>query len=46
MTDLIQKLLDQGQAVASFPIIEYWLDIGSPSDYQRAQEDVKNNCVE
>jgi dTDP-glucose pyrophosphorylase/CBS domain-containing protein len=39
MTDLIQTLLDQGRTVASFPIIEYWLDIGSPDDYRRAQED-------
>ena len=46
MTDLIQKLLEQGAAVASFPIIEYWLDIGSPSDYERAQEDVKNHRLD
>lgn len=39
MPDLIQKLLDSGHPVASFPIREYWLDIGQHADYQRAQED-------
>jgi dTDP-glucose pyrophosphorylase/CBS domain-containing protein len=42
MTDLIQLLIKEGHRVASFPIIEYWLDIGSDVDYARAQEDVKN----
>jgi dTDP-glucose pyrophosphorylase/CBS domain-containing protein len=39
MPDLIQKLLDRGHPVASFPIHEYWLDIGQHADYQRAQDD-------
>jgi len=42
MTDLIQRLLDAGRPVVSFPIWEYWLDIGEPNDYERAQEDVKH----
>jgi dTDP-glucose pyrophosphorylase/CBS domain-containing protein len=42
MTDLIQRLLDAGQIVASFPVIEYWLDIGQLADYEQAQNDVKN----
>lgn len=41
MTDLIQRLLDQGRRVACFPIVEYWLDIGQPADYEQAQADVK-----
>jgi len=41
MTDLIQRLLESGQRVASFPIIEYWLDIGRHDDYRQAQEDVQ-----
>jgi len=41
MTDLIQRLLDAGHTVASFPIIEYWLDIGRFSDYEQAQNDVQ-----
>lgn len=41
MTDLIQRLIDSDQTVASFPIIEYWLDIGQVADYERAQEFIK-----
>jgi dTDP-glucose pyrophosphorylase/CBS domain-containing protein len=40
MTDLIQTLIDADQPVASFPIMEYWLDVGRHEDYQKAQEDV------
>jgi dTDP-glucose pyrophosphorylase len=42
MTDLIQELIRQGRRVASFPIHEYWLDVGQPTDYQKAQEDFKD----
>jgi dTDP-glucose pyrophosphorylase len=42
MTDLIQRLIDEGRPVVSFPIREYWLDIGQHDDYVQAQEDVKN----
>lgn len=38
MTDLIQRLLAEGRKVVAFPIVEYWLDIGKPADYERAQE--------
>lgn len=41
MTDLIQRLLDEGRPVVSFPIMEYWLDIGQLADYEKAQEDVR-----
>jgi dTDP-glucose pyrophosphorylase/CBS domain-containing protein len=41
MTDLIQRLLEEGCPVVSFPIREYWLDIGRLSDYELAQEYVK-----
>jgi dTDP-glucose pyrophosphorylase/CBS domain-containing protein len=41
MTDLIEVLIREEQTVVSFPILEYWLDIGQHADYQRAQEDVK-----
>ncbi|MCP5372630.1 MAG: NTP transferase domain-containing protein [Hyphomicrobiales bacterium] len=39
MTDLIHRLLDGGGMVASFPIHEYWIDIGQMRDYMRAQAD-------
>ena len=42
MTDLIQRLLQEKRPVASFPIVEYWLDIGQPADYDQAQEDIQN----
>ena len=43
MTDLIQRLLDEGQTVAGFPMTEYWIDIGRHDDYQRAQEFVNQS---
>jgi len=43
MTDLIEVLIENGDRVISFPISEYWLDVGQHEDYQQAQEDVKNN---
>jgi NDP-sugar pyrophosphorylase family protein len=42
MTDLIQWLLDARRPVVSFPIREYWLDIGQLADYAQAQNDVEN----
>jgi len=42
MTDLIQRLLKEGRRVVSFPIREYWLDIGHHASYRQAQEDVEN----
>ena len=41
MTDLIQGLLNARRAVISFPIREYWLDIGQHSDYAQAEDDIK-----
>jgi NDP-sugar pyrophosphorylase family protein len=42
MPDLIQSLIARGQRVVSFPIIEYWLDIGQHADYERAQDDARD----
>jgi len=42
MTDLIQRLLEDGRSVVSFPIVEYWLDIGQHMDYEQAQEDIRD----
>ncbi|HEY9450011.1 MAG TPA: sugar phosphate nucleotidyltransferase, partial [Gemmatimonadaceae bacterium] len=41
MTDLIAALIAAGERVVSFPIMEYWLDIGQPSDYEQAQVDIR-----
>jgi NDP-sugar pyrophosphorylase family protein len=40
MTELIQWLIDAKRCVVSFPIHEYWLDIGKHEDYDRAQTDM------
>jgi dTDP-glucose pyrophosphorylase/CBS domain-containing protein len=40
MTDLIHTLLNAGLPVVGFPILEYWADVGSQADYQKAQESV------
>lgn len=42
MTDLIRKLVEAGRTVVSFPIVEYWLDIGQHADYQQAQQDMQS----
>lgn len=39
MPELIEALVREGRRVASFPIREYWLDIGQHTDYARAQEE-------
>lgn len=41
MTDLIERMICECQTVVSFPIREYWLDIGHPDDYRRAQADAE-----
>lgn len=41
MTDLIRRLLEERRSVVSFPIVGYWLDIGSHGDYVQAQADVR-----
>ena len=37
-TDLIARLADEGRRVIRFPIAGYWLDIGKPEEYARAQD--------
>jgi dTDP-glucose pyrophosphorylase/predicted transcriptional regulator len=44
MTDLISKLIEAGRVVVSFPIMEYWLDMGRHEDYAKAQQDVQNGA--
>jgi dTDP-glucose pyrophosphorylase/CBS domain-containing protein len=39
MTDLIEAALASGARVGSFPVREYWLDIGQLADYERAHAD-------
>lgn len=44
MTELIGKLIDAGRIVVSFPIMEYWLDMGRHEDYAKAQQDVRSGA--
>ena len=39
MTELIAAARGAGQRLCAFPIREYWLDIGRPDDYERAQRE-------
>ncbi|MEM0374223.1 MAG: nucleotidyltransferase family protein [Sulfolobales archaeon] len=41
-TDLIETLIKKGYRVCYYPILGYWLDIGKPEDFQKAQEDIKH----
>lgn len=41
MTDLIKSLIDARRKVVGFPIMEYWLDIGQRTDYDKANEDIR-----
>ena len=42
MTDLIQRLLNAKRPVASFPVREYWLDIGDHDQYEEARSWTSN----
>lgn len=41
MTSLIETVINSGENVYTFPIHEYWTDIGSPADLQRACDEIK-----
>ena len=45
MTDIIQWLLDAGRPVISFPIREYWIDVGQHGDYAQAQADMQTGTI-
>ncbi len=45
MPQLIDILVKAGRPVISFPVWEYWLDIGRQEDYERAQQDVRRMGV-
>lgn len=40
--DLVQKLIDNGEKVMSFPFNGYWQDLGRPDDYEHAIADFEN----
>lgn len=46
MTDLLQRLLEAGRPVATYPILGYWLDVGRHEDFERAQIDVSGGDLD
>jgi NDP-sugar pyrophosphorylase family protein len=44
MTDFLNVLLQRGESVGAFPIIEYWRDIGNIEDLRRADQEHKAVC--
>jgi len=45
MPELINRLLEAGRRVISFPVREYWLDIGKIEDYQQALTDLNDGSM-
>lgn len=41
-TDLMETLIQNGNNVISYPLVGYWLDIGSHDDYKKAQAEILN----
>ena len=46
MTDLIESCLGVGRPVAVFPIHEYWNDIGTPADLEKARSYISSGHKE
>ncbi len=44
MPDLIKNLISHGKQVGSFPMHEYWLDIGRYDELEKAQKDADFLC--
>ena len=45
ITDLINICLDKGLKVGSYQIKEYWMDIGKIEDYEKVNEDIKDEVA-
>ncbi len=42
ITDLMEKIVEMGMKLITYPINGYWLDIGKKGDFDKAQEDIKH----
>lgn len=42
MPTILEQQIEKSQKVVSYPLHEYWLDIGQMEDYNRAQRDIIN----
>jgi NDP-mannose synthase len=40
--DLVLKLIAAGEKVVAYPFDGYWMDLGRPDDYEKANEDFNN----
>lgn len=40
-TDLMEKLIEDGKKVVSYPLSGYWLDVGKHEDFEKAQRDIE-----
>jgi NDP-sugar pyrophosphorylase family protein len=40
--DLVLKMIAAGEKVIAYPFDGYWMDLGRPDDYQKANEDFNN----
>lgn len=41
-TDLMENLIQNNYKVISYPFFGYWLDVGKPEDFEKAQADIKH----
>ena len=41
-TDLMERLIEDGDKLISYPMLKYWLDIGKHEDFNKAQDDIKH----
>lgn len=46
MPQLIERLIGAGERVVSFPVREYWADIGQPASYEQAEHDLRTGKLE
>ena len=42
MPSLFETLIKNNEKVVSFPLNEYWIDVGRINDYQKANNDYNN----
>lgn len=41
-TQLMEELIRQNEQIVHYPVLNYWMDIGRPQDYYKAQEEIKH----
>lgn len=39
--DFVQNLIHEGASVMQYPILGYWMDVGRPGDFEKAQDDIQ-----